>query len=216
LHNLEAVDGCQERVEICWGLPDGFRREAASIYYEAFAQKMRPIIGSQEQGIPILERTFDAEMAIVTLKRGRLVGLAGLMYEGRCFFDPAFSDLVREFGLLGGLARAVVLGFLSSHSRDGALYLDDLAVDTAMRGQGIGTRLLQAVFDFAQERDMPAVRLDVVDTNPGARRLYERLGFVAVRTRRCPLLFRQMGFSAFTTMVKEIGDGMLAHSICNT
>jgi ribosomal protein S18 acetylase RimI-like enzyme len=194
----------EDVVEIHSGLPEGCRHEAAAVYYEAFAQKMRPIIGPRQQGIPILKRYFDAEMAIVALKRGRLVGLAGLMYEGRCFFNPTFSDFVREFGWVGGVARAIVLSLISSHSCDGELYLDDLAVDASVRGRGIGTRLMQAVFDLARERGLSAVWLEVVDTNPGARRLYERLGFKPVRTRRCPHLFRRMRFSAMTTMTKKI------------
>jgi len=194
----------EDVIETRSGLPEGCRHEAAVIYYEAFAQKMGSIIGPQERGIPILEKYFDAEMAIVALKRERLVGLAGLMYEGRCFFNPTFSDLVREFGWMDGVARAIALSLISSHSHGGELHLDDLAVDASVRGQGIGTRLLHAVFDFARARAIRTVRLDVVDTNPGARRLYERLGFAPVRTRRCPYVFHRMGFSAFTTMVKEI------------
>ena len=51
---------------------------------------------------------------------------------------------------------------------------------------------------------MHAVRLDVVDSNPRARRLYEREGFVPVRTVRTPYLQRAMGFAASTTMVRDI------------
>ena len=194
----------EDVIEIRSGLPESYRREAAVIYYKAFAQKMEPFIGSQEQGVPILERCFDTGMAIVALDHDRLVGLAELMYERRGFFDPQLSKFVREFGRVGGLARMIALRLFFSHPSDGELCLDDLAVDASMRGKGIGTRLIHAVFDFAWEREMRAVRLDVVDTNPDARRLYERLGFVPVRTWRCPFLFHRMGFSAFTMMVKEI------------
>jgi ribosomal protein S18 acetylase RimI-like enzyme len=74
-----------------------------------------------------------------------------------------------------------------------------------MRGKGIGTRLLESVFDFARTEGFSSVRLDVVDTNPGARRLYERMGFVPVKTGHYPYLRRVMGFSAGTTMIREIG-----------
>ena len=77
-------------------------------------------------------------------------------------------------------------------------------VHPAMRGKGIGTRLLEAVFDFARAKGFGSVRLQVVDTNPDARRLYERMGFVATATHRHPYLRRMMGFSAVTTMVKEL------------
>ena len=89
--------------------------------------------------------------------------------------------------------------------RPDELLMDGIAVHAEMRGQGIGTRLLEAVLDFARSHGYNSVRLDVVDTNPGARRLYERMGFVVVRTREYPYL-RSLGFSAVTTMVKRL-DG---------
>ncbi len=45
------------------------------------------------------------------------------------------------------------------------------------RGQGVGERLARAAIDFARELGFPAVKLEVVDTNVAAIRLYERLGF---------------------------------------
>jgi ribosomal protein S18 acetylase RimI-like enzyme len=64
---------------------------------------------------------------------------------------------------------------------------------------------MEAVFDWARERGFCSLSLEVVDTNPIARRLYERLGFVPIRTQELPYPFRRLGFSAVTTMVKEIG-----------
>ena len=48
------------------------------------------------------------------------------------------------------------------------------------------------------------VRLEVVDTNPRARALYEREGYVAVRTERTPYLRRAMGFGEVTTMERRV------------
>jgi hypothetical protein len=44
----------------------------------------------------------------------------------------------------------------------------------------------------------------VVDTNPRARKLYEREGYVAVRTEATPYLRRMMGFGAVTTMERRL------------
>lgn len=84
--------------------------------------------------------------------------------------------------------------------------LETLAVTAATRGQGVGTQQLEAVFDHGRRLGKRAARLDVVDTNPGARRLYGRLGFVAVKTERFPLARRCAGFSATTIMVKALGE----------
>jgi ribosomal protein S18 acetylase RimI-like enzyme len=56
--------------------------------------------------------------------------------------------------------------------------LVDIALLPRWRGQGIGTMLLQGIKSAAVEAGTPAVRLSVDIRNP-ARRLYQRLGFVA-------------------------------------
>jgi GNAT superfamily N-acetyltransferase len=56
-----------------------------------------------------------------------------------------------------------------------------LAVAGPLRGRGVGIRLMEAVLDWARARGFRSVSLEVVDANPGARCLYERLGFVAIR-----------------------------------
>jgi ribosomal protein S18 acetylase RimI-like enzyme len=66
---------------------------------------------------------------------------------------------------------------------------------------GVGTKLLDAIVEVAQARGYRQVRLDVVDTNPRARQLYERRGFVAVETKSYPWLRHLLGFSASTTML---------------
>ncbi len=79
-----------------------------------------------------------------------------------------------------------------------------LAVDSAARGRGVGSRLLESIFDKARREDYRAVRLEVVDTNTGARRLYERMGFSVVKTHRYLLIRRWLGFTGDHVMVKEL------------
>ena len=57
--------------------------------------------------------------------------------------------------------------------------LVDIALLPPWRGQGIGTALLQALLAEAAREAAAAVQLSVDPRNP-ARRLYERLGFVAL------------------------------------
>ncbi len=61
-----------------------------------------------------------------------------------------------------------------------ALTLVDIALRPERCGRGLGTRLLAAVMDEARAVRRP-LRLSVTAHNPGARRLYERLGFVPVQ-----------------------------------
>ena len=58
------------------------------------------------------------------------------------------------------------------------LYLDDLSVTEASRSRGIGSRLIRIAEDYARELKIPVLLLHVERENTGARRLYERLGYV--------------------------------------
>lgn len=197
-----------DRIEIRIGLPENCLREAAEIFYESFQQKMYPIMGSRERGVSFLQRYLNPEGAIVAMVEGQLVGIAGLQYEGCHFFSPSISELAHEFGWLRGFMKIVRMRIFHSPDREGELYLKAIMVSSSIRGRGVGTHLLTGVSDFALAYGFGAVRLDVVDTNPGARRFYERRGFVAGKIRRCPFPFlfisRVMGFSSAITMIKKI------------
>jgi ribosomal protein S18 acetylase RimI-like enzyme len=56
------------------------------------------------------------------------------------------------------------------------------AVTRRLRGRGIGTQLMRAAEDAVCGRGYSAIVLGVEDSNPRARRLYERLGYEAVGT----------------------------------
>ena len=72
------------------------------------------------------------------------------------------------------------LGFSTFAARP-LLNIHDLAVLGECRGQGVGGVLLKAVDDRARELGCCRVTLEVVEDNPGAKRLYERTGFRMVQ-----------------------------------
>jgi len=193
-----------DELKIIHGLPERHRGQVAEIYYEAFCQKLEPILASQAHGTVILERSFDPEFAIVALRGAQFAGLAGVQHGGGHFLSPQMSTFVREFGWWRGLFRLALFVALDSHYDADELLIDGIVVHPAMRGQGVGTRLLQAACDRAREKGLRSVRLEVVDTNPRARRLYERLGFVPIKTQKYRFLRNALGFSAVTAMIKEV------------
>lgn len=58
------------------------------------------------------------------------------------------------------------------------LYIDDLCVDEACRGQHVGTRLYDAVLDFARQHGCYNVTLNVWSCNKSAQKFYEARGLV--------------------------------------
>lgn len=57
------------------------------------------------------------------------------------------------------------------------LYLDDLSVSQRYRGNGIGTSLIKAAEQFAEEINVPTIVFHVEKSNGSAFRLYQRLGY---------------------------------------
>jgi ribosomal protein S18 acetylase RimI-like enzyme len=97
--------------------------------------------------------------------------------------------------------RAVtILALFQRALRPDQLLMDGISVSPEARGGGIGTKLLDRIKHFAEEEGYRTVRLDVIDTNQAARRLYERQGFVATATSRFGYLRWLLGFSAATTL----------------
>ena len=66
---------------------------------------------------------------------------------------------------------------LTAPDEPGTTLLVAMFVAAPARGQGIGERLVAAVVDHARSDGADRVLLHVVETNPGAERLYTRCGF---------------------------------------
>lgn len=65
-----------------------------------------------------------------------------------------------------------------------AMQLVSMWVDPGWRGTGVAARLVEQVVAWTAEQAAPELGLWVADGNDRARRLYERLGFVATGERQ--------------------------------
>ncbi len=63
-----------------------------------------------------------------------------------------------------------------------------MSVAAGWRGQGIGTALLEALFRWAPQHGVRRTELEVLASNHGAIRLYERLGFQHEGRRRAAVM----------------------------
>ncbi|MHC8293699.1 GNAT family N-acetyltransferase [Pseudomonas sp. LB3P58] len=79
---------------------------------------------------------------------------------------------------------STVLGFFSLSRDAQALYVRELHVLEAFRGQGAGSWAIDQVFAMACQERRPALRLTVFENNP-AQALYERKGLKVVGTDEC-------------------------------
>lgn len=187
------------------GLPARLRPEAARIYWQAFGGKLGAVMGPEPRALAFLERAISADHAIIALDgEGRLLGLAGFKTPAGSFAGGTISDLRASYGAFGGAWRAAVLRLLQDGVDNDRFLVDGICVRQGMRGRGLGRQLLAALCHEASARGYTYIRLDVIDTNWRARALYEREGFVALRSERIGWLRYVFGFEAATTMVKPL------------
>lgn len=77
-----------------------------------------------------------------------------------------------------------VIGFISLSRDDDALFIRELHMIEACRGQGAGSWVLEQMAIKACELGLGLLRLTVFSINP-ARKLYTRLGFNVVSEENC-------------------------------
>ena len=187
------------------GMPDDQRKAAARLYWQAFGGKLGRVMGPEPRALVFLERVMRADHVIVALDdAGQLLGLAGFKTPKGSFAGGGMADLRRIYGQAGAMWRGALLQLLSNEIDNERFLLDGICVIEPARSMGLGARLLDAICDEARARGYPSVRLDVVDTNPRAQALYQRQGFLAVKTDKLGALRFVFGFAASTTMVKPL------------
>jgi ribosomal protein S18 acetylase RimI-like enzyme len=114
-----------------------------------------------------------------------------------------FEVLTKHLGGLRGIRAACVFSLYERTLKSGELLMDGIVVDANARGSGIGTMLLDALVTFASDSGYTSVRLDVIDTNPRARRMYEQNSFVATSSESFGYLRWLLGFGGSTTLVRD-------------
>ncbi len=181
------------------------RRAAAELYWLAFGSKLARVVGPTPKALAFIERVLDpAHVLVARDADGAVLGVAGFRTADGAFVGGGLADLCAVYGRAGGLWRAACLRLLVRDAAEEGIVVDGLSVRAGMRGQGIGTALLEALCVEAQARGYRAIRLDVVEENLRARALYERLGFT-VRARRGGRFTRWLfDFGGFWVMVRTL------------
>lgn len=188
------------------GFPDHDRDEIARMYWAAFGAKLGVALGPSATAIEIMGDALEPRAAIVArASSGGILGVAGYKTPETAFASIGFGRLRRHFGLAGALWRGAILSLLEQRSAAGFLQLEGLFVAERARGRGVGSVLLDAVKRKAAGLGYGEVRLNVVDTNPRARQLYEREGFRPVADRNLGPLRHLFGFRSATTMLAASG-----------
>ena len=117
---------------------------------------------------------YSFRNAIVAEHAGRIVGMALSFPADEFRITEEMRQFIPE-------ERLNHLNDFFSARVDGSFFLDALAVDVKLQGQGIGSRLIELVKQKAIENGYESISLMVFRDNIEARRLYARHDFEVVR-----------------------------------
>lgn len=119
---------------------------------------------------------------VVAVDDGEIVGLVGCRdYRDNLKYTlAAVGQILRFYGPIDGV-RVMLRGLLfeqvvPSPAR-GQICLHNLAVVETGRGRGYGLQIIDWFLQHSRDRSVEAVCLEVAESNPRARALYQRLGF---------------------------------------
>ncbi len=192
-------------MEIIIGFKEEDCRVAAQLYAQAFKRKFENLIGDEENVSALLERGINPNYCLACYHEDELVGLAGFHISHHSLIKLNLFDFIQQFGLIKGLFKGILsrLVFYRKTAPKNELLMDGIAVHEDFRGQGIGSHLFDELFSWTKAQGYEAIHLDVIDENPKAKVLYERLGFKETSYEKVPYFIEKIiGVSGVTHMRK--------------
>ncbi|WP_367647792.1 GNAT family N-acetyltransferase [Ruegeria arenilitoris] len=188
-------------VRIERGFAEAERPKAAALFWQAFAAKLHKVMGPDNKGLVFIEHAINPQFALVARdSSNQMLGLAGFKTMDGGLVEGSLSDMAKIYGWFGATWRGLLLSVLERDLQPGVSQMDGIFVAAEARGQGVGTALLSAIKDEARKSGMAEVQLDVIDTNPRAKALYEREGFRVVSKEKTGPFRYLFGFSSATRM----------------
>ncbi|WP_119697162.1 GNAT family N-acetyltransferase [Microbacterium halotolerans] len=193
-----------EKLQISVGFTEQERDRVGLLYWEAFRDKLRPAFTDDETGLRVVRSSMRADRILVARIEGEVAGVCGFHERGVGAVDLSWSSLRTHVSAWRAVRAVVVLSILERSEKNGRLVLDGICVDATRRGAGIGSALLDAAADYAQESGATAVHLSVIDRNPRAAALYRRRGFEPVGGGSLGILGYLYGFDRYIAMERPV------------
>lgn len=130
-----------------------------------------------------LKAAAPGYLHFVAKVNGKIVGVILIRYGQRQRVKKRkaipFCSLSQQYGVLNVLVLLLKLSMLEIIYNQES-YIEHIAVDKFMRGQGIGEQLIAYCEELLKDRGCPALTLAVAVDNP-AQHLYSKLGFQEIK-----------------------------------
>lgn len=188
-------------------LPQPLKEDAFEIYHDAFHKKenLKITFNSKKQAIKLYKRGINFKSGLYAIKNGKLLGLLGFRSKKNKLIDYKLKTLRKEFGFFGGLIRRIRC-FFSHYENlsEDEIKIEAIAVNKQFRGKGIGSTLLRRAINFAKTRKYKRIILNVVNTNPKAKKLYLRFGFKPISKTYFGFITNKAGYTSSTKMALDL------------
>ena len=155
----------------------GMRDEAANVFVDGYYNDLSFFSKDKEKLKNAFEPLICADVFYVAEMDGAIVGLLACSHNRQRAMSINNAILYKHLGLVrGNLAYYLLKKEFNTPLSfpDDTAYIECVATSENARGQGVCTALFQHVM---QELPYREFRLEVVDTNLPAYRLYQKLGF---------------------------------------
>lgn len=128
----------------------------------------------------LIKSGFFSNIQIIPLELRHIKDIARL--EALCFSEPWSEEGILEAYRLGtkffiAENSKQLMGYIGIKAVIDEGYITNVAVYPQYRGIGVATALINKVFDFAKEKGLSFVSLEVRASNTAAASLYEKTGF---------------------------------------
>ena len=180
--------------------------EVVPLMYSSGPESFRYVfsVDSEDQAVGFLHHAFcqgDGEFGYkdhqVVIEGGRIIALVGrrTAKDNLMYTMAAIKQILGYYSLyrgVGVLIRGLRFEAIVAPPIKDVICLHNLAVSPEQQGNGVGAQLIKCFLAQEKEKGMTTVSLNVAETNPRAKVLYERLGFI-VKDKRVGKLKSQYG-----------------------
>ena len=186
------------------GLPPEFVGPASGLFLSALAEKFVPILGDGPKATKLIRSSIVTSSCFSALENNKLLGVLAVQTENQNFINPGFKGLSTHYGFWGTIVNGFALHLLQHKPKPEELHVEGIAVVDDARGKGVGTKLFEELMSFARTQSFKKITLEVIDTNPRALQLYERLGFTIIKRSKIWPINKIIGLPFNETILMEL------------
>jgi len=167
------------------------QEKISKLYVEAFGEDMDAISKNPEKLVKAFTHMFVVDDFYVCIIDNEVVGMVACTNKETYSIKHDKKYLIKELGLIKGLVANMILKKIFTKPRKYSIEIDDktcsienVVTSCNYRKKGIATSIMEYIFALNMYEKYI---LEVSDTNENAIKLYKKLGFKEVGTKKIHL-----------------------------